>query len=275
MCIGTVSGMIKLHLKLKRINLIFHRLVNFSDNLRELCNTFRHLLYELAKCVSVCDYDLNATLADELNKYGILHKSTSRPVSPVDPIDLNQSTSSAMRVAFVPDVSGILSLIDDPSLVNFVTENDENESIDLDGTGFNLNECLEKLKAEADSLLQLSENLVQKRGHDNRDESMDDEMDGVKSKKNAKDEINNGNGQQQKQRHSLPLYLPAERKVGVNSELNEMKNCLVLAERKKEELEIALATSKTEQARMSEELRLLTIKLNSYVDGHSEELSEG
>lgn len=259
------------------------------DNLRELCNIFRHLLYELAKCVSVCDVDLNATLAEELNKYDILHKSNSRPVSPSasanESVDLlNQSTCSSMRVAFVPDVSGILSLIDDPSLVNFVTEpaGSDDDAIDLDSKAFNLNECLEKLKSEADSLLQLSENLVSKRVQDNRDVDRNqaiEEGDGSKSRKflnsgaTTKDELNSENGNQ-KQRLSLPIYLPVERR-GTTSELNEVKNRLVLAERKKQELENELAASIAEQNRVNEELRLVTIKLNNYIDGHSEELSEG
>lgn len=262
----------------------------FSDNLRELCSIFRHLLYELAKCVSVCDYDLNATLVEELNKYDILQKPNSRAASPSATVnesaDLNQSTCSSMRVAFVPDVSGILSLIDDPSLVNFVTEQvgqGDADAITLDGTTFNLNECLEKLKSEADSLLQLSESLVQKRVQDNRDVDRNDaveEEDGLKSRKSlnnsatSKDEINSENGNQ-RQRLSLPIYLPVDRKVGTNSELNEVKNRLVLAERKRQELENELAASMTEQKRLNEELRLVTIKLNSYLDGHSEELSEG
>lgn len=233
--------------------------------------------------MSVCDYDLNATLAEELNKYDILQKPSSRPASPSatanESVDLNQSVCSSMRVAFVPDVSGILSLIDDPSLVNFVTEHDD-DTVDLDGTTFNLNECLEKLKAEADSLLQLSENLVPKRVQDNRDVDRNDsieEEDGSKSKKSlnnsatSKDEINS----EQKQRLSLPIYLPVDRKVGTNSELNEVKNRLVLAERKRQELENELAASMAEQSRLNEELRLVTIKLNGYIDGHSEELSEG
>lgn len=191
-----------------------------------------------------------------------------------------------MRVALVPDVSGILTLIDDPSLINFVSEQldyGDGDAINLDGTTFDLNECLEKLKYEADSLLQLSENLVQKRVQDNRDVDQNNSIeigDGFKNRKSlnnsaaSKDEINSENGNQ-KQRLSLPIYLPADRKVGINSELNEVKNRLVLAERKRQELENELAASTAEQNRLNEELRLMTIKLNGYIDGHSEELSEG
>lgn len=285
----------------------------FSDNLRELCNTFRHLLYELAKCVSVCEKDLNATLIEELNKFDILpsagtilpfNKSSSRPNSPQgNDNELNQSTCSSifsqanrsMHVAIVPDVSGILSLIEDPSLINFVAEKfpyPDDDVIDIDGSSFNLNDCLEKLKTEADSLLHLSEKMVQKKlFHDNRDTERNDsceEEDGLKSKKSGilslnnsfatKDDINLENGNQ-KHRFSLPIFVPlnspSDKKLGSTSELNELKNRLVLAERKRQDLEKELIHSKAGQTQLAEDLRLATIKLNSYIDGHSEELSEG
>lgn len=41
------------------------------DNLREISNTLRWLLCELAKYCSVCENDLNKTFVDELHKYGI------------------------------------------------------------------------------------------------------------------------------------------------------------------------------------------------------------
>ena len=75
-----------------------------SDNLRELCNTFRSLLYELAKCVSVCENNLNATLVEELNKHGILPISPSqvRSDSPTsnEPFDLFIHPSKIVPSAF-------------------------------------------------------------------------------------------------------------------------------------------------------------------------------
>lgn len=267
-----------------------------SDNLRELCNTFRHLLYELAKCVSVCEHDLNVSLIDELNHFGILQNvvgadaNVSRPASPLEVSALNQSTASSlgspskrgMRVAVVPDVSGILSLIEDPSLVHFVTEisqQEECQAADLDGTMFNLNSCLEKLKSEADALLQLSEKIVQKRFQDNRDAEQNASFegdDGLKSKKALNSSLNNSSvargDDAQRKRHSLSF---GERKNGTHSELNEMKNQLIKADQQREELETKLTRSMADQNRLTEELRLANIKLNSFVDGRSEELSEG
>lgn len=293
------------------------------DNLRELCNTFRHLLYELAKCVSVCENDLNTTLIEELNKYGILQGnepavSDSRPTSPADrngtrlnelvDIDLNQSATSSinnnisMRVAVIPDVSGILSLIEDPQLVSFVAEKYAEQEDDAEAgsetKSFDLNDCLEKLKSEADSLLQLSERLLQRKFIDNKDldknESIEEE-DGLKSKRLnvslndhqiAKDLENSS----QKPRLSLPIILPINnssvlnesnnvRMLGANSELNiqlnELKNRLLMSERKRQELEKELAESSAQRSQLNEALRIANMKLNNALDGQSESLSEG
>lgn len=241
--------------------------------------------------MSVCENDLNASLVDELNKYGIINNTTAiEPSSPGGYTDLNKSTSStiantSMRVSLVPDVSGILSLIEDPSLLNFVKEKyDHNDSIaSNDGIPFNLNDCLEKLKIEADSLLQLSEKLIQKNGGDpndfNEKSNLIEEEDGLKCAKMvslticSKDELNIEN-RHQKQRLSLPTYLPQDKNIDLSlntlshGDLKDLKNRLIIAENKNQELEKKLAESVAQQNE-------LTVKLNSYLDGHSEELSEG
>lgn len=236
-----------------------------SDNLRELCNTFRSLLYELAKCVSVCENNLNATLVEELNKHGILPMSRSNsPTPPNEASDLNQSACSSvgnrsMRLSLVPDVSGILSLIDDPSLLNFVNDNEINSN--STANGFSLNECVEKLKMEADALLSLSEKWNPKRFTDNK------ELEETQKSFEADDgtfETSN----QRLPRMSLPILLTHDRKPLSHSDLNDLKNRLLCAETKNQELEKKLAESLAHQQE-------LTQKLNSYVDSHSEELSEG
>lgn len=207
-----------------------------------------------------------------------------------------------MRVAVIPDVSGILSLIEDPQLVSFVaekfSEQDDEDEVDLDTNSFDLNECLAKLKSEADSLLQLSEKLKQRKLIDNkeldRNESIEEE-DGLKSKvlnlslnrhQLGKD-FENGS---QKQRLSLPIILPINncsvlnepnniRMLGANSELNiqlnELKNRLVMSELKRQELEKELAEAVTQQNQLTETLRIANMKLNNVLDGRSESLSEG
>lgn len=221
---------------------------------------------------------MNTTLADELNKYGIMQPNL-RSDSPVNElnqsaIDLNCSSNAnqSVRLSFVPDVSGILSLVDDPSLLNFVKEKgDENISPNTSKM-FDLNGCLEKLKYEADSLLQLSEKMMtQKHIGDNRemDETQKslEEEDGLKV---AKDDYNVENTNQ-KPRLNLPNYFTLDKqdhKTLSHSDLNDLKNRLVLAETKNQDLEKKLAESMAQQHELIQ-------KLNSLVDSQSEELSEG
>lgn len=272
-----------------------------SDNLRELCATFRHLLYELAKCVSVCENDLNATLIDELNRYGILPdtEAVSRAGSPHDDInanaaenDLNQSTCSSVltqnnnnksvRVKVVPNVSGILSLVEDPLLVSFCCESNSNIEEENIESLFDLNDCLERLKIEADSLLQLSEKLICKKysnGNDGEKGDCFEEEDGLKRSIMAKLDSNLATDEKfqqlnnAKQRLSLPLFLPSSGSE-LNVQLNELKNHLVISERKRQEMEQKLANSLVEQNQLSEALRNAKEKLNFY-DGQKEDLSEG
>lgn len=255
-----------------------------SDNLRELCNTFRRLLYELAKCVSVCENKLNATLVEELNKHGILPTSPNplRPDSPTaanEPFDLNQSVCSSAgnrsfvrRLSLVPDVSGILSLIDEPSLLNFVNDND----IHPNSTASGLNDVIENLKIEADALLSLSEEWKPKRFADNKDfEETQKSIEQEDGSKMGTDDITFDQNNQRPPRMSLPAVFPHDKSGGdfqrkplSHSDLNDLKNRLLLAETKNQELEKKLAESLVHQQE-------LTQKLNSYVDSHSEELSEG
>lgn len=264
---GKLSNLYLTHVKTryKTQQLFCALILNYSDDLRELCNTFRSLLHELAKCVSVCEDDLNTTLLDELNKYGILQSakqspSKSQPQSPVEQ-ELNQSTCSSvanrsMRVSLVPDVSGILSLIEDPSLINFVTE-----KFDADDTfkDFKLNDCLERLKIEADLLLQMSEKLVTKKFTDNKDIHDND-------KSFEKPGEFNAESTPTKQRLSLSSDLRG--KLMSHSDLNDLKNRLVLAETKNQELEKKLSEIVAQRDDLAH-------KIANNNDSQSEEISEG
>lgn len=253
-------------------DLIYSQIKMFStdffphrDDLRELCNTFRNLLHELAKCVSICEDDLNTSLVDELNKYGILpvsklSPSKSQPQSPVE-LDFNQSTCSSvanrsMRVSLVPDVSGILSLIEDPSLINFVTE-----KIDADDSfkDFKLSDCLERLKIEADSLLQLSEKFVTKKVTDNKE---------IRDVDKSFEKLSDFNAESTPTKHRSSLPSELRGKLLSNSDLNDLKNRLLLAETKNLELEKKLSEAVAQRDD-------LALKIASNLDCQSEEISEG
>lgn len=188
--------------------------------------------------------------------------------------------NQSLRASFLPDVSGIISLIENQSLLNFVTEKFENgDAANESLSGFNLNECLEKLKLEADSLLHLSERLINKKNIDNREldrknKSFEDE-DGLKC---MKDDLNTD--MNQKQRLSLPTHLPNDklaelnRKTVSSPDLNHLKNCLLSAEAKNQELQNKLAETEKKLAESKVQQTELRAKL-SCLESQSEELSEG
>lgn len=318
------------------------------DNLRELCHTFRWLLSELAKCVSVCGDDINQTLIDELHRHGIdadpkaasaplgsgcrrigsdneerdqddtrsdrslnLHDSLASTAS--SSLSLSRNLSTAVQSQqrnfrrMCPDVSGILDVIEDPSLVEFV----EQQSKD---TGFNLNDCVDRLKAEAMQLLELSENLC-KRKHRNRtllshtlptekDDSCEEE-DGLKSKAKKKHQLwqNNQNHSlnesimccgtvrnvesMRKERHSLPgslLYtggvVDAQDSRSLSSaneltgQLNDLRNRLVVSEKDRAHLRGQLEDEQKKHNDLSEILNIAKEHME-LAERQKEEISEG
>lgn len=200
------------------------------------------------------------------------------PDDTVDDLNItNQSVrSNITRKRFIPDVTGILSIIEEPSLVEFITNNKNSIEFRL-----NLDDCLERLKAEAVYILQLSENLTQKppptNGNGNgkllsdKDDSCEEE-DGLKRKLVKRDKIGrtrslnesilNGGSRKNSTNEgpttkSLPIFdsksIESESgeddgEVLSNSELNirlhELKNRLVKSEDEKKSLELELASTK-------------------------------
>ncbi|XP_036325594.1 golgin subfamily A member 4 isoform X3 [Rhagoletis pomonella] len=134
----------------------FEQIISDRDNLRELCRTFRSVLAELAKCVVNCEDDINSTLMQEVQRL-VAHNRTLDEQTPEVDMNisfLNASLSSNKQSCFIPDVHNLLEVVEDPSLVDFVS----NRSGDL-VEEFDLHECLERLNSEALCLLHLSEEL--------------------------------------------------------------------------------------------------------------------
>nr|XP_036226737.1 golgin subfamily A member 4 isoform X3 [Bactrocera oleae] len=131
------------------------QIISDRDNLRELCKTFRSVLAELAKCVVNCEEDINSTLLQEVQRLMGAHNRTLDEQTPEVDMNisfLNASLSSNKQSRCILDVHNLLDLVEDPSLVEFVS----NKSGDED---FDLRECLERLNTEALYLLHISEEL--------------------------------------------------------------------------------------------------------------------
>lgn len=290
-------------------------IVQERDNLRELCSTFRWLLSELAKCVTVCEDDLNKTLFEELHRHGIETTGSNVATAAVDVIaidenidnrshvsdDLNASNDSnvsSKRIRFVPDVSGILHLIEDQSLLDYVGQSKD--------SSFNLNECVDRLKHEAMYLLELSENLCKKNKltackttHSEKDDSCEEE-DGLKSKSNKRNKLEQASSLNEnllsgvrsppvvinavKERNSLPsnclfgASADDNRSISSNSELtgqlHDLRNRLLISENERQNLRTQLDDTLKKHDNLAEILSLAKDHLE-HLEAQKEDISEG
>lgn len=249
------------------------------DNYRELCSTFRWLLSELAKCVSTCEADISTSLIDQLQKHGIESVDTKFGVDDL----LNESIESAQSLSkptrFTPDVSGILNLVDDPMLVSFVLQSKD--------ASFDLNECVDRLKQEANQLLKITEILC--KGDSSEKNDSCEEEDGLKcqsSKKSHKLEqtaslnenlINGRVEVEHSHRGSLPINL-FDQKSGASSEfivqLNELKNRLLMSETEKKNLATELADTQRKNDDLAQILCMAKEHLEQ-IEAQKEDVSEG
>lgn len=281
--------------------------VSERDNLRDLSTTLRRLLHELAKYCAICESDLNNSLGAELRRHGAfdvsangqegdrLNESVEDGGLGGNGVTINQSTSStttsSKRNRQCLDMSCLLSLIDDPSLLEFISG--PAAATDLE---FNLEEHLDQLNLEAIHILKLSEKL---RGQDDGllslsgseaddgvgggsekgDESCEEQEDGLRSRQVMK----NGNGgigplrqnslnggyspkkangvkQREEEARSLPSIkalhadFSPEDQQKINIHFNELKNRLQKSEDDRRSLEVQLAKVRSRNSSLVEEL---------------------
>ncbi|XP_021706837.1 A-kinase anchor protein 9 isoform X3 [Aedes aegypti] len=263
------------------------KIISERDNLRELSSTLRSVLCELVRYVSNCEDDLNSTVIDELHKYGIVPGNAEEVLecSALDMSVSNISTLSTKKfLKFTPDVSGLISIIEDPTLLEYISK----ESVNHDGANrsLNLDECLEKLRSEAMHILSLSEKIAKKSS--TKDEDLDkvsvksdscEEEDGLKRKVVKKDTVGSRSFDENIVRHSrtmdashidssLPMDLTALQCSGeLNVQLHELRN-------EKRQLEMKLADALSKQNSLVVELnetKQHLLELNS----QKVEISEG
>lgn len=276
----------QLHRKLKRNSTFdsqrdLDQILTERDSLRELSNTLRWLLCELAKYCTVCEDDLNNTFIEELQKHGVLNSSTDDVEENIE----NVSVVQHKRVKFAPDMSGILSIVDDPSLVEFITQNKDLSS----DFRVNFDDCLERLRSEALTILGLSEHMITKNKEEGAPKEINhssEEEDGLKRNsikrrekvaraKSLNESLLNGNrrGSVVKENgsntKSLPIYSSATEsdeipKSELNVKLHELKNRLVKSEDEKKSLEEELAGVISRHDSLVTELTATKVQLETY-----------
>lgn len=230
----------------------FDKIISERDNLRELSSTLRNVVGELVKYVSNCEVDLNNTLIGELQKHGIV-SGAEEEILETSVLDMNASNVSTLSpkkiIKFAPDVSGLMTVIEDPSLLEFISKENigGNQSVNLD-------DCLERLRLEATQILKLSEKLVRQPSI-SKDEDLDkvseksdscEEEDGLKRVRNRKEVVNTRSLEesmvresgtvenQQAKACSLPTDLGAiQSSSELNIQLHELRNRLLKSEDEK------------------------------------------
>lgn len=293
----------QLHRKLKRNSTFdsqrdLDQILSERDSLRELSNTLRWLLCELAKYCTVCEDDLNNTFIEELQKHGVLNLSVGDVEENVEN-DFNQSVQQK-RVRFAPDMSGILSIVDDPSLVEFITQNKDLSS----DFRANLDDCLERLKSEALTILGLSEHMVKKNKEEGEHLTKEvhhssEEEDGLKRSsikrrekvaraKSLNENLLNGSRREifkENGSNTRSLPIPSTKidvsdtdseeipKSELNVQLHELKNRLVKSEDEKRSLEEELAGVISRHDSLVTELTATKVQLETY-EGQKEVFTE-
>ncbi|EAA07010.5 AGAP010655-PA, partial [Anopheles gambiae str. PEST] len=269
------------------------KIISERDNLRELSSTLRNVVGGLAKYFSICEEDLNSTVLEELHRYQHEDGQTHEP-SAVD-CSANESALNVTDVSFLasckllkfaPDVSGIISIIEDPSLVEYVStkaQQQRDDGTEPENISLNLEECLERLRAEALSLLALSERIKQKSssGTTTKEDESDrvsekndscEEEDGLKRRGKSLESArsfdeNIGRQQDGPDRlgdaksngahgcRSLPIDLTGLQLNGeLNMQLHELKNRLLKSEDERKLLESELAEARSKQSSLVSEL---------------------
>ncbi|XP_050081236.1 pericentrin-like isoform X1 [Anopheles maculipalpis] len=270
------------------------KIISERDSLRELSSTLRNVVGGLAKYFSICEEDLNSTVLEELQRCQHLHQQANESLQTVDvsadesqlvgAADCTAHTESVLNVTdvsflasckllkFAPNVSGIISIIDDPSLVEYVSAkgasardgDSEPENISL-----NVEECMERLKAEALSLLALSERIKEKSTpkddeSDKASEKNDscEEEDGLKRRGKTLESARSfdetivrevtpeldAKPNPANSCRSLPIDLTGLQLNGeLNMQLHELKNRLLKSEDERKLLETELAEARSKQ----------------------------
>lgn len=314
----------KLQQKLKRQNKFdsgrdLDKIINERDTLRELSSTLRWVLGELAKYFSVYENDLNVSLFEELQKYAdqaLLDTSVAlRNTTDMEEINDNDheneeqdnnkgmlnesvistaSNTSKKFMKYAADMSGILSLIEEPSIIGLLSKKSgQDHEYDV-----NVEDCLEKLKKEACHLLGLSQQLCKYKDDEKMSDKSDscEEEDGLKSSKKrsvaiaATKSLDDNAITVNQQRYakievppsnSLPIFtsediasISFEPKSELNVKLHELKNRLLKSEDERRSLETELAETLSRHDSLAQELKDVKQQLVS-LESAKEMISEG
>lgn len=210
-------------------------LLKERDALKKQTLSLRNLLGEIIKYFTQCEDELNNTLVVEL-----VTKNLTQ-------LEKELEENDVKRVHITPNFDELINLIDNS------TENDL-DSIDLKSE---LGSCLQKLKSDANAILNLSTSFKK-----------NDEVDGVKPRKNSlEDEVAN---------LKRKLINETQIKNELLEELNETKSIIQTLETNRSGLENQLESLLEREKIFESELLQAKAKIAELIEnGHREIVSEG
>lgn len=228
------------------------KIIGERDSLRDLSESLRFTLCELAKYFTQYDDEINISINEELNKSQDLNFSAI-------------SNTTRRFITFKPDISNLITIVEDQNLLDFISksptlvtddnnvDNDVGDDDEVSGGGLtqiNIVDCLGRLKAEANNILGLSEQLYNQRSHLKLDNSIDkmsdktdscEEEDGLKrthcksleafDKKSVKDDKAYDDIAQ-----SLPAFFEDLNVNEMHQKLVELKGQLIKSEEERKDL---------------------------------------
>lgn len=120
------------------------------DNLSELAKSLRLVLSELAKYFTYCENDLNLSIAeDQLNASECEFNSSIL------------SNATKRFINFKPDISNLIALVEDPKLVEYLTNNSDTQD-SSSNMQINIIDCLDCLNLEANKIVELSDKICKR-----------------------------------------------------------------------------------------------------------------
>ena len=245
------------------------KIITERDNLRELSASLRFALCELAKYFTHCEDEVNNTLLQEINKCNVSAISNDE----LNISTLSSSTQNPRRlITFMPDISSLIAIVEDPSLVEFISKNtEENQVSSL--FQINIADCLERLKSEANNILTLSEQMCKRNKFDISIEKLSEksdsceEEDGLrKSHCKSLENFESTSIIEEKTDDaalSLPLFLEEAGADEVNQRMHDLKHLLEKSEEQRKDLKKELVNVMKKSDSLEQELQDTKSQLES------------
>lgn len=236
------------------------KIITERDNLRELSSSLRYALCELAKYFTQCEDEVNNTLLEEINKCNVSAMSND---------DLNVSTLSCSTqnprkfITFMPDISSLIAIVEDPSLMEYIAKPEENQISSL--FQINIVDCLDRLKSEANNILALSEQMCKRNKFDvsidklsEKSDSCEEEDGLRKSHCKSLENFDSCSIIEEKTENaalSLPIFLEEAETDQLNQRMHELKHMLVKSEEQRKDLKKELVNVLKKSDSLEQELQ--------------------